>query len=180
MKWKINWMIKFLAFLLVCLTLSCVQKEKKKAFPYETKREYEQAMIQSHQQFLQKEKLKIKKFTDSSGLEFIKTGTGLQYHIFDSTDGEVLKSGDLAMVKYLLTTIEGDTVYQSPNNKLQEFAVDYDNVESGLHEGIKFMRTGERALLILPAHLAHGITGDQAAISTQTTLVYDIYLAGKR
>ena len=173
-------MLRLLIVFSISLIMSCDQKEPQKKFPYKTKEQFDQVMIESHQQFLQKEKLKIEKFTDSLGLEFFKTGTGLQYHISNSTNGDTLKSGDLAAINYLLTTIEGDTVYQSPKGQFQEFAVDYDNVESGLHEGIKLMRIGERAIMILPAHLAHGVTGDQAAISAQTTLVYNIHLVGKR
>ena len=157
---------------------ACEDEPKKKAPLFEDYEDYETTMILSHQEFLKKEK--IKAFVDSSGLSFQSTGTGLKFHIYKSNEGDSIRSKDFAFIAYTLTSIEGDTLYQSPEGKFQEFIVDYDNVESGLHEGIKKMRVGEKAYFILPAHLAHGISGDNAAISSQTTLVYTVHLVGKK
>lgn len=174
-------MLKINITIFLCLILLACEDEKKKTdLPFGSKIDYEKKMILSHQEFLKKEKQKIEKFIDSTGLTFENTGTGLRYHIYQPTDGDSIKTKNLALIAYCLTSIEGDTLYQSPKGKLQEFMVDYDMVETGLHEGIKKMKVGERAYLILPAHLAHGITGDQAAIPSQTTLLYDIHLVAKR
>ena len=113
-------------------------------------------------------------------MSFEATGTGLRYHIYQTTSGDSIASKDFAIITYTLTSIEGDTLYQSPKGKFQEFIVDYDIVESGLHEGIKKMRVGEKAFFILPTHLAHGISGDNAAIPSQTTLLYNVHLVAKR
>ena len=51
-----------------------------------------------------------------------------------------------------------------------------DNVETGLHEGIKYMKVGEKAKMILPSHLAHGLIGDSKKIPPRSTIVYDIEL----
>ncbi|MBL4709782.1 MAG: FKBP-type peptidyl-prolyl cis-trans isomerase [Flavobacteriales bacterium] len=168
-----------IGFLIVLF--ACEEKKKKQLdLLFESKADYEKTMILSHKEFLKKEKVKIQKFVDSTKLEFKKTGTGLQYHIYQPSLGDSIKTKEIAFIAYCLTSIAGDTLYESPAGKLQEFMVDYDVVETGLHEGIKKMRVGEKAYLILPAHLAHGITGDQAAIPSQTTLVYDIHLVAKR
>ena len=144
--------------ILVCLFCSCENDPKKKEVSFKNEKDFETTMILSHKDFLKKEKEKIRVFKDSLGLQFISTGTGLQYHIYDSSEGDSLKTGELAILSYDLTSITGDSLYNSPEGKLQEFVVDYDNVESGLHEGIKKLKVGERAYLILPAHLAHGIS----------------------
>lgn len=159
---------------------SC-QPEKKKESVFANKKDYQDKMILSHQVFLEKEKKRIEHFIDSLKLKFEKTGTGLRYFIEEENEeGDSIVSGDIVFISYTLESIYGDSLYQSPEGMAQEFAVDYDNVENGLHEGVKYMRIGERAILILPTHLAHGITGDQAAIGTQTTLIYRLKLLGKR
>ncbi len=160
--------------------ISCENEPKKNDLPFENKDDYETTMILSHQEFLKKEKAKINEFIDSTGMPFSRTGTGLQYYIYQKSNGDSIKSKNVAFIAYTLTSLEGDTLYKSPEGKLQEFMVDYDNVESGLHEGIKKMRVGEKALFILPAHLAHGISGDNAAIPSQTTLLYNVHLVGKK
>lgn len=173
-------MNNFILFSLM-LILACNQQEKKAANQSFDKKEFNDRLILSHHAFLEKEKGRINKYIDSLGLPFENTGTGLRYFIEEKNEnGDSLKRGDVAVVNYSLTSIFGDTLYESVEGTSQEFMVDYDQVESGLHEGIKLMRVGEKAMFILPAHLAHGITGDQAAIGSQTTLVYKIHLLGKK
>ncbi len=160
---------------------SCGETPEEKKMPFNSKTDYEETIIASHQLYLKKEAKKIQDFIDSIGMPFIKTGTGLRYHIYEQQqEGDSIYSGEVAVVDYFLSSLEGDTLYKTELSRLQEFAVDYEDIESGLHEGIKKMRVGEKAFLILPAHLGHGITGDQAAIPSQTTLVYNIHLVAKK
>lgn len=178
---KLNLMLKACFSIgLICSIGACDHEPKPKELPFSTQEEYEQTMILSHREFLKKEKAKIEDYIKKSEHQFEKTGTGLQYSIYEKAAGDAIKKGDAVIITYRLKSIEGEELYASPEGKYQEFVVDYDNVESGLHEGIKKMKVGEKAIFILPAHLAHGITGDQAAIPSQTTLVYDVFLAGKR
>lgn len=173
-------MHKVLYFSILFSFLACEKKIKKKELPFDSKANYNEVMILSHQEFLKKEKEKIQNYIDSVGLIFEKTGTGLRYHIIMESDGDSIKTGEIAIITYSLFSLNGDLLYESPKRKLQEFMVDYDNVESGLHEGIQKLKVGEEAILILPAHLGHGITGDQAAIPSQTTLIYKLKFIGKK
>ena len=61
-------------------------------------------------------------------------------------------------------------------NKVEEFIVGKDYVESGLHEGIAFMNAGDKALIIIPSYLAHGLAGDLKKIPFRSTIVYDVEL----
>lgn len=166
--------------LLLGLISACETEKKKVELPFESKADYEATIIASHQAFLKKEKAKINAYIDSLGLDFDSTGTGLRYWIYEETESDTVKSGDLVVVKYKLKSIEGELLYETNDSLLHEFAIDYDEVESGLHEAIKLMKLGEKGIFILPAHLGHGITGDQAAIPSQTTLVYNLELIGKK
>jgi FKBP-type peptidyl-prolyl cis-trans isomerase len=56
------------------------------------------------------------------------------------------------------------------------FEIDRADIESGIHEGIKFMSVGDRAKLIIPSHLAHGLVGDLDKVPPLSTLVVDIHL----
>lgn len=168
-------------FAILLLFLACNRQERKTDIQHLEKKEFENRLILSHRSFLEKEKERINHYVDSLALPFESTGTGLRYFIEKENEkGDSLKKGDVVVIDYVLTSIYGDTLYQSIEDYPQEFMVDYDQVESGLHEGIKLMRVGERAIFIIPAHLAHGITGDQAAIKSQTTLVYKIHLLAKK
>lgn len=172
--------ILFLCFVFMQFSFCSQKKQDKQELRFKSKKEYENVMIQSHRVFLDHEKARIQQFIDSTGKEFDSTGTGLRYHIYKHGKGDTLKIGDVAIIKYKLSLLDGTEVYQTDKKRLQEFTVDYDNVESGLNEGIKYMNIGDQAIMILPAHLAFGVTGDQAKIPPQSTLVYDLKLVSKK
>ena len=56
------------------------------------------------------------------------------------------------------------------------FLVCRDEVESGLHEAIQYLKVGDKAKVIIPSHLAHGIAGDFEKIPPRSTIIYDIHL----
>ena len=85
-----------------------------------------------------------------------------------------------ATVEYCVTLLNGDTAYTSRESGPQDFLINMDNLESGLHEGIQYMKVGDRAKLILPSYLAHGLIGDSKKIPPRTSIVYDIKLVSIR
>lgn len=177
---KATFKVLFIFSLIISLHVSCESEITEEKVPFDSKQDYEETIIASHQVFLKKEKERINHFIDSTQLSFEKTGTGLQYVITKSSNGDTFNTGDIAVVRYQLESIRGELFYETRKELAHEFAVDFDEVETGLHEAIKFIKVGEEAIVILPAHLAHGITGDQAAIKSQTTLVYYLTVVGKK
>lgn len=137
-------------------------------------------MIESHKLFLEKEKGRIRAYLDSSNYHYVRSGSGLYYAVYEKGGTDTVESGQNALIAYTLNIMNGDTISQTKEGEYFEFTVDFDQVESGLHEGIKLMAVGDRASFILPAHLAHGITGDQAKIPSQATLVYDVQLLARK
>ncbi|MBD98880.1 MAG: hypothetical protein CMO34_03475 [Verrucomicrobia bacterium] len=171
-------------FLLAIVFLAC-QDQKNQAdneVLFSSKNEFKQSMIASHQNYLQKEKAKIDAYIDSLGVLFQKSGTGLRTYIYDTDSLKVrrAKRGDIAVVQYQLSLLDGEEIYATEEGEFQEFLVDFDDVERGLHEGIKQLKVGDKAIFILPAHMAHGITGDQIQIPPQATIVYDVHLIAIR
>jgi FKBP-type peptidyl-prolyl cis-trans isomerase FkpA len=119
---------------------------------------------------------KIDAYIKRRGWEMQKTGTGLRYFIYEKGTGEQASEGKVAEVNFTLMLLNGDTAYTNINGKPQQFLIGMDNVESGLHEGITYMQVGDKAKLILPSHLAHGLIGDLNKIPPRASLVYDIEL----
>lgn len=174
-------MLRLIAcFLTIIIFLACGEGDKKE-LKVKSKKEYQELMIESHKAYLEKESEKLDEYIESSNLEFTRSESGLRYSIIStSMSHDSLKKGDIAIVNYTLTFLNGDTAYQSIEGEPQEFIVAFDDVEAGLHEGIQKLAIGDKAVFILPAHLAHGISGDQAAIPAQSPVVYHIELIGKR
>jgi FKBP-type peptidyl-prolyl cis-trans isomerase FkpA len=57
--------------------------------------------------------------------------------------------------------------------------VGMEEIESGIHKAVQFMKKGDKALILIPSHLAHGLLGDMNKIPPQTPIIYDIYILDK-
>jgi FKBP-type peptidyl-prolyl cis-trans isomerase FkpA len=121
-----------------------------------------------------KEDQEIKDFISRYGWEMQQTGTGLRYMIYEHGSGERARKDNIAIFHYTLRLITGDIVYSSKNETPAEFIIGQRGVESGLDEAMLLLRKGDKAHLILPSHLAHGVPGDGAKIPRRATLIYDI------
>ena len=126
----------------------------------------------------QKEKMDILMYLENhQKLEMNQSGSVLFYQIIKKNEqGLVANPGMEAAVRYKITFLNGDLCYETPKGELSYFKIDHSDIESGVQEGVKKMKKGERAIFIVPSHLAHGITGDQNKIPPATTLVIEIEL----
>ncbi|PID88821.1 MAG: hypothetical protein CSB02_00745 [Bacteroidia bacterium] len=82
--------------------------------------------------------------------------------------------GDTVSVRYTLSLLNGNTVYNQADARHYTLVIGRSDKESGLLEALEMMKKGEKARLIVPAHLGFGLLGDQDKITTKTSLVYDI------
>lgn len=136
----------------------------------------EQTLIDSHKMKIKVEDEMIDQYVEKNDwVDVNKTGTGLRYEIYDKTDGPLLKNEDLAIVAYSLHLLNDTLIYQT-QNRPDQIIVGHDDYPSGLHEGLLFMKEGEKARFVLPSHLAFGVTGNQIDIPMNSSLVYDLHL----
>lgn len=105
-----------------------------------------------------------------------ETGSGLRYYIYKNGDGPMAESGMTAKVRFKITLLTGETCYQTEGEEAESFKIDKSEIESGVQEGIKKMRVGDKAKLIIPSHLGHGLAGDFDKIPPLTTIVVDLEL----
>lgn len=109
-----------------------------------------------------------------------KTGSGLQYYIYHHGEGDSIHAGDVAEIEYVISTLDGTECYKTESDEYEEFVVDKSEVETGLQEAIKKLRVGDKAKLIIPSHIGHGLVGDMRKIPPLTTLLVDITVLGKK
>lgn len=155
------------------LLFSCT--EEKKQVPHFTEQEFRDTMIKVNKKFVETENDRINKYIQRRDLEVTETGTGLRYVITQKGSGIQAKFGMIARVKYKVSLLNGTVCYDRTDT-VDEFLIGMDDVESGLHEGITYMHVGDKAILILPTHLAHGLIGDSKKIPPQSTIIYEIEL----
>lgn len=105
------------------------------------------------------------------------TGSGLYYVIYKKVDTNVVKAkpGLIARINYTISLLN-DTVCYTSGGEPDEFVIGMDNVESGLHEGITYMRVGEKAKILMTSNMAAGLVGDYDQIPPQSSLIFDVEL----
>ena len=110
-------------------------------------------------------------------LEMKGTGTGLRYmFIRHSPSGDSARSGSYAKVSYQVFLLDGTLCYSSDKDGPKEFRIGEDHVESGIHEMVMMMKTGDKTRFILPSNLAHGLLGDGDKIPPRAPVLYEMEL----
>jgi len=122
----------------------------------------------------------IESYIKQHQLQMQTTGTGLRYAIVkENAKGKQLLSMDEVTVKYKVMLLDGTLCYSSEKTGPKKVKIDMDNVEDGVHQGLKLMKEGEKAIFILPSHLAHGLTGDNDLIPPKASVYYEIEVLSK-
>ena len=165
--------MRLVYFLVVFLLFGCRSKEPK---PLEVRWDKEKSIKLSHSVAV-KEKLAIKMYiANRPSYKMEETGTGLNYYIYSKTTGPLAESGREAGIYYTISFLNGTKCYSIDSTSTEFHKIDHSELETGLQEGLKKMRLGEKAIFIIPSHLAHGLTGDQYKIPPLTPLVIDVTL----
>ena len=143
--------------------------------PYsQVKKEKQEETIAINQNMIGVNKDVIEKYIVRHNWKMTETETGLYYMIYYKTDGTEVKSGDVVEFSFKTSLLNGNVLYDSDATGNRKMKIDSNQEESGINEGLKLMKKGEKAYFILPPHLAFGVAGDSYKIQPYSVLVYDI------
>jgi peptidyl-prolyl cis-trans isomerase A (cyclophilin A) len=108
----------------------------------------------------------------------VETPTGLRYTILQSAnEGKNPEEGDLVSVHYCGMMPNGKIFDDSfQRGEPIEFTLGRGQVIAGWDEGIGYLKKGERAILIIPPHLAYGERGAGGVIPPNATLIFEVEL----
>jgi len=166
--------MKTILFFFVLLSFSCSSKGKKPKQEIDWNKE---KSVQLNRSLALEEEIQIKLFLEShKDWDTVSTGSGLIYAILEKGGGVKPQIGQIADVVVDVKLLDGTSCYASKPNDYESFVVDKSNVESGIQEAVKLMHEGDHAKLIIPSHLAHGLTGDMNKIPPLTVIVVDLQL----
>lgn len=122
----------------------------------------------------------IENYVRRNGINPTSTGSGLHIQLVTDEQGPNAEPEQEVLVDYRVELLNGKVCYSSAESGPQQFVVEHDHVESGLHEGIQHMSVGDSALIIIPSYLAHGLIGDQDKIPMRSTVVFHLKVLGIR
>lgn len=135
-----------------------------------------EALIERNINSVKNEQQQIENYIKKFKLNPTKTGTGLHYQIIKEGSGETATEGKTAIITYDVTLLNGTLCYSTNENGAEEFKVGKDYAESGLHEAITYLKKGDKAIVIIPSYLAHGLAGDFNKIPMRSTIIYTLEL----
>ena len=162
--------------MLSLLFTSCDNEVKQQVKKGLDKRKVEQVLAEMNKEYIDVENQQIDDYLNRRNWNFTKTKSGLRYHIYKEGVGQSPITGSTVSIEYEISLIRGEVVYSSKELGPKVFVVDKSEEPSGLHEAIKYMKVGGKAMLVIPSYLAYGLLGDENKIPKKATLFYNVYL----
>lgn len=159
---------------LFLLIVAC--RNEQSPSPINNSNQLKEILIERNINAVKKEQQQIENYIKKHKLNPIKTGTGLHYQLIKEGDGEKAIEEQVVVISYEVTLLNGTLCYSTKEKEPEEFKVGKDNVESGLHEAITYLKKGDKAIIIIPSYLAHGLAGDFNKIPMRSTIIYTLEL----
>ena len=107
----------------------------------------------------------------------IVTKSGLQYKILKEGIGSIPKEGDIAIVHYRGTRIDGKEVFNTYQQG-QPIKLPVHLSLPAWKEALQLMKTGSKFILYIPPDLAYKEHGKPPLIDPHTVLIYEAELVG--
>jgi FKBP-type peptidyl-prolyl cis-trans isomerase len=130
--------------------------------------------IRTNKTISKEERDEIERYVKRRNWDMIETGTGLRYNIYEKGNEKNIQTGTKVVVDYTATLMDGTVCYDTRKEDPVLVVVDKDQTISGLHEALKYLHENDKAMIIIPSHLAYGVTGDNNKVPPLTTLIYDV------
>jgi len=174
-----------IAFSLLCIVqctfyISCADKPKDKPIVINYAK-LKEDIIQVNKPAVVMENDEINAYVKAHNYNMQITGTGLRYlFIKENPKEKKVENGNRIKVNYKVSLLDGNICYTSDKKSPKEFTVGSvyvgEVVESGIHEGVQLMHLHDKAIFILPAHLAFGLIGDRDKVPPKAAVVYEVEL----
>lgn len=134
-------------------------------------------LTQANKLRVQKESEQIDEFVQRHHFKTEETGTGLRIQIYERVkDGVPPVIHDEVAMTCRVFLLDGTLCYESDTTNPVRFKLGEGMEVRGLEEGIMRMNPGEKARLIIPNHLAYGLSGDGDKIPPGAALFIDVKL----
>lgn len=157
---------------LTAVLFSCAFDKKKEM----TEAEYRERLENVNRIIVRDEKKDIEDFISRHQFRMEASGTGLRYQVVETGSGSRPNDHDQVILSYRLYDLGGTLLYEVTRQDPDTFRLAEGQQVRGLEEALRLFPEGTRARIVLPAHLAYGMIGNEDKISGATPLYYDLQL----
>jgi FKBP-type peptidyl-prolyl cis-trans isomerase len=157
------------------LIFSCGSDSQTKQFA-EKQSHLSDKLVEVNRSYVKIEAAAIDSFIQQHQYQMSTSKSGLRYKISSTGKGLKADVGDAVELKYKMYLLDGTLCYDSDSVGTMKFNVEKSDALKGIHEVVQMMHKGDDAQIILPAHLAYGLTGDQNKVPYESALYCTIQL----
>ena len=171
-------MNKLLTIALVLLVFSCKTPEARQPVSVKTG-SFIDASVERNKKLNAKEKAAIENLMKQQKKDYLASDSGFWYYYNNKIDIDSLKTavfGDIINYNYNVKSLNGHVIYSTETIKTQTYAMDKQELFTGLREGLKLMKTGETVTFLFPSQKAYGYYGDENKIGRNVPLICEVTL----
>lgn len=169
-------MNKLLTLALVLLVFSCKTPEARRPISVKSG-SFIDASVERNKKLNAKEQASIEKIMKLNKNDYIASESGFWYYYNNKTEIDTLQTpnfGDIINYNYNIKSLNGNVIYSTEELKTQTYAMDKEELFTGLREGLKLMKAGETATFLFPSQKAYGYYGDENKIGRNTPLICEV------
>ena len=118
-----------------------------------------------------------RKMAADSTREYINSEQGFWYYynLKDSSNSPMARTGDQVIFGYEILNLSEEVVFARDEVGSVSYIIDKEDLISGLQDGLKLMREGEKMTFLFPSYKAYGYTGSERVDPNQP-LIYRVEL----
>ncbi|WP_339894432.1 gliding motility-associated peptidyl-prolyl isomerase GldI [uncultured Algibacter sp.] len=169
-------MNKLLTIAILLLVFGCKTPEARRPVSVKTG-SFIDASIERNKKLNANEKAFIENLMKQQEIDYIASENGFWYYYNNKIEIDTLKTpsfGDIVNYNYNVKNLNGSVIYSREVIKTQTYAMDKQELFTGLREGLKLMKTGETVTFLFPSQKAYGYYGDDNKIGRNTPLICEV------
>jgi gliding motility-associated peptidyl-prolyl isomerase len=157
---------------LATAVFSCKSPEARRPVMQKTSSYIDQSIERNKQLVAQEEEVINQIIEEDSTNTYISSPDGFWYYYQneDTTATETPDFGDVVEFDYNIETLDGRTIYSEEELPTRTYAIDREELFTGLRQGLKLMNEGETVTFLFPSHKAFGFYGDKDRIGTNVPI----------
>jgi len=155
---------------------SCKSPEPRKPVSVKTG-SFINASVERNKKLNAKEQASIEKILTDKKVDYNSSQSGFWYYYNVKVDSDSLKTpafGNIVNFNYNVKALNGELIYSKEDIKTQSYAMDKEELFTGMREGLKLMKSGETVTFLFPSQKAYGYYGDQNKIGTNMPLMCEV------
>jgi gliding motility-associated peptidyl-prolyl isomerase len=159
-------------FLPLFLLMACHQPKPRKPVSYQSGSFLDESLKRNLAILKSEEKAIFEIIKNDSLNTYFNSSDGFWYHYILENKNDTIKPqfGDKIVFTYNLRSFSNDTIYSMAEVGFKTYIMDQQRLMTGLREGLKLMKPGEKINFLFPSSRAYGFYGDKKRIGSNIPL----------